>query len=149
MRRMQSWARRLTALLLGGGVALGATPGSADALDRGSGEAELRPMQAHRFGVLAGQVSRWPLAPVQRPGERSTAPAVGVPVSVARLDGTPVQTVVSDRQGRFHLRLPAGAYRVSLPHLPAGSWVKDLPAQVTVQAGQTTRVGIRLYTGIR
>jgi hypothetical protein len=147
--RMRLWGRKLAVLLLSGGMALSGTIGGADVLDRGSVEAEIRPMQALGLGFLVGQVSRGPLSPVEKAGESSTAPVAGLQVRIAHMDGKPVETVVSDPQGHYQLTLPVGAYRVIVPHPPSGLWVKDLPAEVRIESGQTTRLNIRLDTGVR
>ena len=107
-------------------------------------------------GVLFGKVTTI-LPPTADPGqEGSPGPIPGgspVPVAVARVGIAPVGSshiwwVVTSVDGSFAIRVPAGIYRVTLDAHPRMGVARDLPATVTVEAGQQTRFDIHLNTGI-
>lgn len=105
--------------------------------------------QAGSTGVLFGAVTRGPLTPVQRPGMRSQSPVAGARIDVMTLDGKPVTSVETDSIGSFRIEVPAGTYRLTMPSLHGAMFTKDLPATVSVSAGEKKRVDIHLDTGIR
>ena len=108
-------------------------------------------------GVLIGRVTM-PLPPAVDPGNtRPPGPVPGgslTPVAMARVGITPAGGshtwwVVTGVQGDFAIRLPAAVYRVTVEAPPGLGVARDLPATVTVTAGQQTRLEINLDTGIR
>jgi len=56
---------------------------------------------------------------------------------------------VTDNQGAYSVRLPSGTYRVETAPLVGIEFTKDLPATVTIAAGQETRLDVTIDTGIR
>jgi Carboxypeptidase regulatory-like domain len=100
-------------------------------------------------GRLEGSVSRGPLAPVERPGILNSAPVAGAAIEIATPAGKKIATVQSDSNGRYSAQLPPGTYRVVVTSPAAAFHRKNVPATVTLKAGQITRLDIRLDTGIR
>jgi hypothetical protein len=101
-------------------------------------------------GVLVGSVTKGPLFPVAR----RRAPPATLGVARARIDMTiaeekPETSVVTDSSGNFRVKLPAGTYKITMPSLHGAMFTKDLPATVTITAGQEKRLDIHLDTGIR
>ena len=98
-------------------------------------------------GSLAGVVKRGPIAPVCMVGQPCDAPAKNVILLFSRNDRV-VGRVVTDEQGRYHLRLPVGLYSVRRP--AAASIDRKLePNHVRVYGGRTGRVDFSIDTGIR
>jgi hypothetical protein len=101
-------------------------------------------------GVLVGYVTRGPLSPVDVPGvSRPPAPVSGTRVVIFALDGREIKSVGTNEHGEYSVRLPSGTYRIDMAPLAEGGFTKDLPATVTITAGQETRLDIRIDTGIR
>jgi hypothetical protein len=101
-------------------------------------------------GVLLGRVTQGPMVPVERvdhvvpPG-----PVVGAQILISDVDGNRVATLVTDEQGRYRVDLAPGSYRVDMVRVGRFGLSKDLPATVTVYAGQESRLDVRVDTGIR
>ena len=106
--------------------------------------------QKSTTGVLLGRVTRSPMVPVERidhpvpPG-----PVAGARILVSDLVGNQVATLITDEQGKYRVDLPAGDYRVDMQRVGRFGGTKDLPATVTVHAGQETRLDIDVDSGIR
>ncbi len=100
-----------------------------------------------RRGGLQGLVTRGPITPVCVVGRPCDEPAKDVTLLFSRYDGV-VGRVVTDDQGRYRLRLPAGFYTVRRP-APASIGRKLEPTHVRVYAGRLTRVDFSIDTGIR
>jgi hypothetical protein len=58
-------------------------------------------------------------------------------------------SVVTGADGRYVAVLPPGSYRVAVTSLTGIEFTKDLPATVTVTAGQETRLDVYIDTGLR
>lgn len=101
------------------------------------------------MGVLTGTVVLWPVTPTERPGMPSTAPAPGVRIVVSGPDGREIQSMLADAAGLYRTSLPPGTYQVTIPQLPIPQRTKDLPATVTIAAGQERRLDIKIDTGLR
>ena len=100
-----------------------------------------------RRGSLAGVVKRGPIAPVCVVEQPCDEPAKDVTLLFSHNDRV-VGRVVSDEQGRYRLRLPAGLYAVRRP--AAASIDRKLePNRVRVYAGRLTQVDFSIDTGIR
>jgi hypothetical protein len=108
-------------------------------------------------GVLFGIVTTT-RPPTPGPGEKGVpGPTPGgssVPVAVARVGIAPVGSshiwwVVTSVDGGFAIRVPAGTYQVTMEARPGMGVAKNLPATVTIEAGQQTRLDIHLDPGIR
>lgn len=117
----------------------------------GGGElAQVRMAEAQSgMGVLTGTVVLWPVTPTERPGMPSTAPAPGVRIVVSGPDGREIQSMLTSAAGLYRTSLPPGPYQVMIPQLPIPQRTKDLPATVTISAGQETRLDIKIDTGLR
>jgi hypothetical protein len=146
---MRPCHQRFAALLFSSGVALAATFSGAELMNRDRVQSAFQAMQQLRVGILTGQVMQGPISPVEIGNERSTFPTGGVQLRISRLNGKPVETVVTDSQGRYEIALPEGRYLVTLPRPLSGLMVKNLPSEVQIQSGHRTRLDIRLDTGIR
>jgi hypothetical protein len=113
-------------------------------------DGDLTQQQSSTTGVLRGRVTRSPMVPVERidhpvpPG-----PVAGARILVSDLVGNQVATVITDEQGEYRVDLPEGSYRVDLLHVGRFGVTKDLPATVTVRAGQETRLDVGVDSGIR
>jgi hypothetical protein len=100
-----------------------------------------------RRGTLAGAVRRGPIVPVCAIEQPCDEPAKGVTLLFSRSDRV-VGRVVTDDEGRYRLRLPAGVYMVRRPG--AASLDRKLePNRVRVFAGRRTNVDFFIDTGIR
>lgn len=124
--------------------------GKASDVEEG-GRAPCAPTPAREVstGILGGTVTRGPTCPAQRPGEVCVAPAAGIKIVVVKLSGEPVATTVSDIQGAYSLTLPPGSYRITAGPLDGMEFTRDLPAEITIHAGQRIRFDIQIDTGIR
>ena len=101
-------------------------------------------------GILAGTLTKGPLSPVERPGTPSRPSGVaGAQIDIVTTEGKLLTSVETDSSGTFSVNLPAGTYKVTMPSLYGAMFTKDLPATVTIAAGQQTRLDIHLDTGIR
>src|SRR5439155_11953053 len=70
-----------------------------------------------RRGSLAGVVTRGPIVPVCAVEQPCDEPAKDVTLLFSRNDRV-IGRVVTDEQGRYRLRLPAGLYSVRRPAAP-------------------------------
>jgi hypothetical protein len=100
-----------------------------------------------RRGSLAGLVTRGPIVPVCAVEQPCDEPAKDVTLLFSRNDRV-VGRVVTDDQGRYRLRLPAGLYTVRRP-ATASIDRKLEPNHVRVYAGRLIRVDFSIDTGIR
>jgi Carboxypeptidase regulatory-like domain len=110
-----------------------------------------------RTGVLLGRVTTV-LPPITGPGEgREPGPVPGgssAPVGAASVGITPVGSnhtwwMVTSVDGSFAIAVPPGTYVVTMEARPGMGVARNLPATVTVKAGQQTRLDIHLDTGLR
>jgi hypothetical protein len=98
-------------------------------------------------GSLSGVVRRGPITPVCVVEQPCDEPAKGVTLLFSRNDRV-VGRAVTDEQGRYRLRLPAGLYSVRRP--AAASIDRKLePNHVRVYGGRLARVDFSIDTGIR
>jgi hypothetical protein len=100
-------------------------------------------------GVLTGVITRGPTSPVEVQGPPASAAAAGVRVDIATDDGKPVTSAPTDSAGRYRVSLAPGSYRVTIEPGSAAMFTKDLPARVTIAAGEQKQLDIHLDTGIR
>jgi hypothetical protein len=103
-------------------------------------------------GTLAGHVSLT-MAPVLREGVPEPTPAPEAfavrQVVVWRQDGRKeVARAQIGPQGNYQVQLPVGTYRVDINHVGMDQGL-DLPQTVEIHPGHTTRLDIRIDTGIR
>ena len=100
-----------------------------------------------RRGGLEGLVTRGPIVPVCSIELPCDAPAPHVTLLFSRNDQI-VGRTVTDGDGHYALRLPAGMYSVRRP--TASSMDRKLePNQVRVVAGRLRHVDFSIDTGIR
>ncbi len=100
------------------------------------------------LGILAGQVNVGPLCPV----EPCPGPAPDVYSSRKLVLTPPAGSVIYvslNSDGRFQAEVPAASYSVDLTDCTFLGCRWELPKQVTVQAGQVTKLDINIDTGIR
>lgn len=100
-----------------------------------------------RSGTLVGVVKRGPIAPVCVAEQPCDEPAKNVALLFSR-NSAVVARVVTDGQGRYRLRLPAGVYGVRRP-ATATLDRKLEPNRVRVYAGRVRNVDFSIDTGIR
>ncbi len=106
--------------------------------------------QAAGMGTLTGHVTLGPVSPVQRPGiQPAQLPASGVKLLIFGPARQEIAAVATDADGQFRCDLPPGDYLVEMVPRKGKEFTKDLPATVTINPGQETRLDIRLDTGIR
>ncbi len=103
-------------------------------------------------GTLAGHVSMT-MSPVLQEGVPEPTPAPEAyavrQVVIWRQDGRKeVARVQIGPQGNYEVQLPAGTYQVDINHVGMDQGI-DLPQAVEIHGGQTTRLDIRIDTGIR
>jgi hypothetical protein len=104
-------------------------------------------------GILKGEVTVGPLQPVERIG----VPTPTVPpqvyttrgIEIYRQDGkTLVKSLYFSPDGSYQVELAPGKYVVRL--MPTGiDHAGELPADVTIQSGETVTLNIDIDTGIR
>jgi hypothetical protein len=141
---LRPWNVLFTTLLIGLWLAGCGDPAAMDS------DGNLTHDRRSTIGVLLGRVTRSPMVPVERidhpvpPG-----PVAGARILISDLVGKQVVAVVTDEQGEFRVDLPAGSYRVDMLRVGRFGVTKDLPATVTVHAGQETRLDIGVDSGIR
>ena len=104
------------------------------------------------LGTLAGHVSMT-MSPVLREGVPEPTPAPEAyairQVVVWREDGRKEVTRVQiGPQGNYEVQLPTGTYQVDINHVGMDRGI-DLPQVVEIHPGQTTRLDIRIDTGVR
>jgi hypothetical protein len=92
-----------------------------------------------------------PIFPVDRPGVPNTRPLAGAVISVEPANGGPELTrVVADKNGRFHIDLAPGTYRlIPLPPQPGEALPRGTPLTVVVKPGDDTDVTVNYDSGIR
>src|SRR5262245_27764495 len=74
-------------------------------------------------GVLAGNVTRGPLSPLEVPGSsRPPAPVPGARIIISALDGREVTSVGTNERGQYSVPLPPGIYRIDLGPLAANGF---------------------------
>ena len=99
-------------------------------------------------GTVAGRVTAGPTCPVERPDEPCLPAAVSATVEARHAGGSRVvASTHTDADGRYQLRLRAGAYTlvaVTPNALPSCS-----PVDVTVTVNHKTRAALSCDTGIR
>ena len=79
----------------------------------------------------------------------SSAPVAAASVGIAPLGSSHIWWVVTSVDGSFAIGVPPGTYRVAMETRPGMGVAKNLPATVTVKAGQKTHLDIHLDTGLR
>jgi hypothetical protein len=99
-------------------------------------------------GTLTGLVTRGPITPVCVAEQPCDAPAPNVRLLFSR-NGNVVGRATSNADGRYSVRLPAGAYSVRRAAAAAPVDLKLEPNHVRVFAGRLTHVGFSIDTGIR
>jgi hypothetical protein len=109
--------------------------------------------QPQSTGVLEGHVTIGPLVPVLREGEPE--PTVAPEVFAARQivifksgGRKEAARVEIDSNGNYRVELPVGSYTVDINHSGI-DMAKGLPAEITIQADQVTRLDVDIDTGIR
>ncbi len=109
------------------------------------------------MGALFGRVTTV-LPPAVGPGEGhvpgpipsgSSAPVAAASVGITPAGSSHTWWVVTSVDGSFAISIPPGTYLVTLEARPAMGVAKNLPATVTVKAGEQTRLDIHLDTGLR
>ncbi|MFC1958732.1 META domain-containing protein [Chloroflexota bacterium] len=104
-------------------------------------------------GILQGIVRIGPITPVERPGEKPPIPPEvfeARKIMVYDKSGkTLIQQVDIDSDGQWYVaHLKPGTYTVDINHIGMDS-SDDVPQQVEIQLGITTRLDIDIDTGIR
>lgn len=103
-----------------------------------------------RMGVLVGRVTRGPVSSIEDlDGRLGHSPAANIRIVISSVAGEAVTSGMTDRRGDYRVDLPSGTYRVGIASLAEMEYTKDLPAMVTVSAGQETRLDFHIDTGIR
>lgn len=99
-------------------------------------------------GTLTGVVMRGPITPVCVVEQPCDEPAPNVTLLFIR-NGTVIVRTVTNAEGRYRVRLPAGSYGVRRPSV-RGSIDRNLePNHAPVYRGRLTRVDFSIDTGIR
>jgi hypothetical protein len=99
-------------------------------------------------GTLTGLVTRGPIAPVCVAEQPCDGPAPNVRLLFTR-NGTVVGRTITNGDGRYRLRLPAGSYSVRRAAVAAPVDLKLDPSHARVYAGRITHVDFSIDTGIR
>ena len=110
------------------------------------------PLTAPSLGTLSGTVSRGPLSPMIHPGPSAPTPeglVADARIDVSKSTGQLATSTRTDASGRYSVSLPPGTYTVTMPTPQGAMFSRDLPATVTIAAGEQQKLDIRLDTGIR
>jgi len=103
-------------------------------------------------GILQGTVTIGPITPVERPGEKPPMPPEvyeARKIMVYDRSGKKlIEQVDINSEGRYVAHLKPGTYTVDINHIGMDS-SDDVPQQVEIQLGITTRLDIDIDTGIR
>jgi heat shock protein HslJ len=103
-------------------------------------------------GILQGIVTIGPITPVERPGEKPPIPPEvyeARKIMVYDKAGKKlIQQVDIAYEGRYVVHLKPGTYTIDINHIGVDS-SDDVPQQVEIQLGITTRLDIDIDTGIR
>jgi heat shock protein HslJ len=104
-------------------------------------------------GILQGKVTIGPITPVERPGETTTIPPEvyeARKIMVYDKSGKElIQQVDIDNEGGWYVaHLKPGTYTIDINRIGMDS-SDDIPQQVEIQLGITTRLDIDIDTGIR
>lgn len=103
-------------------------------------------------GILHGIVKIGPITPVEKPGEKpSIPPEVYAARKIIAYDESGQNLIMQvdiDNEGRYVANLKAGTYTIDINHIGMDS-SDDVPTQVVVRPGITTRLDIDIDTGIR
>jgi hypothetical protein len=84
---------------------------------------------------------------VRAEGERAERAIAGHEIRVLDQDGRAVARLETDAQGRFHIELAPGSYRLVTAPLPG--MLAGEGDELEVQAGEISRVELRIDTGVR
>jgi carboxypeptidase family protein len=79
----------------------------------------------------------------------SSAPVVAASVGVAPVGSSHIWWAMTDVEGNFAIAVPPGTYLVTMEARPGMGMARNLPATVTVESDQKTRLDIHLDTGLR
>jgi len=103
-------------------------------------------------GILQGIVTIGPITPVERPGEKPPIPPEvyeARKIMVYDRSGrTLIQQIDIDSEGRYVAHLKPGTYTIDINRIGMDS-SDDVPQQVEIQLGITTRLDIDIDTGVR
>lgn len=103
-------------------------------------------------GILQGIVTIGPITPVERPGEKPPIPPEVYEARKImiydRSGRTLIQQIDIDSEGRYVAHLKPGTYTIDINRIGMDS-SDDVPQQVEIQLGITTRLDIDIDTGIR
>jgi heat shock protein HslJ len=103
-------------------------------------------------GILQGIVRIGPITPVERPGEKPPIPPEvyeARKIMVYDRSGRSlIQQIDIDSEGRYVAHLKPGTYTIDINRIGMDS-SDDVPQQVEIQLGITTRLDIDIDTGIR
>jgi hypothetical protein len=102
------------------------------------------------YGTVTGSITRGPMSPVSRPGvpAPSAQPVIGAELKLIDPKGAVVATARTDARGLYRIAVQPGQYRVERGAGFTGP-AKNLPALVSVSAGNETRFDVIVDTGIR
>jgi hypothetical protein len=99
-------------------------------------------------GTLSGTVTRGPISPVCALEQPCDEPAANVTLLFTR-NGAVVGRIVTNDEGRYRLRLPAGSYGVRRPAATGAFDTKLEPNHARVYAGRLGHIDFAIDTGIR
>jgi hypothetical protein len=99
-------------------------------------------------GTLTGLVTRGPIAPVCVAEQPCDEPAPNVHLLFSR-NGAVIGRAVTNQEGRYRVRLPAGNFSVRRATVAAAVDLKLEPNRARVYAGRVTRIDFSVDTGIR
>ncbi len=108
-------------------------------------------------GLLQGTVNIGPISPVEQPGTNISIPCDAYEARkiiiydksgknlIQQVD---IECNTEENYARYRIELKPGKYTVDINHLGI-DFSKDVPEQVEIKAGITTRLDIDIDTGIR
>ncbi len=99
--------------------------------------------------IVSGHVTQGPIVPDGDADQPHEAPMEGAHVRIETIAGELVDEVVTDKDGRFATRLPAGRFRFVALRTSDERWPEPPPAREIAIAHATTDLAFRYDTGIR
>ena len=108
-------------------------------------------------GLLQGKVNIGPISPVEQPGADTSIPCDAYDARKIMIydksgrnliQQVDIECNTEENYASYRIELKPGKYTVDINHLGI-DFSKDLPEQVEIKAGITTRLDIDIDTGIR
>ncbi|MDD5435058.1 MAG: carboxypeptidase-like regulatory domain-containing protein [Nitrospira sp.] len=98
-------------------------------------------------GIISGTVTRGPVCPAEREDICKPEPVEGVKVVISDLSGQEVKSVITDKTGKYNIKLSPGRYKVGF--ISGLRFRRDSPEIIEVITGEETHLDFQIDTGVR